>query len=122
MSRESEKPHLALPPGFEQSFRRAIWSKDQVRIIFVDYLVYLPDIEMIGLQTSQRFFKLAHGDILVTPMRTDLRHNDGAVPLALERATQPLLAQALMIFPGIVEEVDAGIQSLIDNLGGFSIA
>ena len=106
----------------EQGLRRAIWSEDQVRIVFVDHLVYLPHVEMIGLQAGQRFFKLAHGDILVAPMRTDLRHHDSAVPLALECATQPFLAQALMIFPGIVEEVHAGIQGLIDNLGGFSVA
>src|ERR1700721_2843803 len=122
MSSESEKPYFALPPGFEQSFRRAIGSKDQVRIVFVDHLVYLPHIEMIGLQTSQRFFKLAHGDILVASMRTHLGHHDGAVPLALERATQPFLAQTLMIFPRVVEEVHAGIQSFIDNLGGLSVA
>src|SRR5580704_9204862 len=76
---------------------------------------------MIGLQASQRFLKLAHGDVLVAPMRTDLGHHDSAVPLALERATQPFLAQALMIFPGIVEEVHAGIQCLIYNLCSFSL-
>src|ERR1700676_611839 len=119
---EPEKPHFALPLGFEQGLRRSIWSKYQVRIVLVDDLVYLPHVEMISLQASQRFFKLAHGDILVASMRTDLRHHDGAVPPALECATQPLLAQALMIFPGIVEEVHAGIQRLIYDLGGFSLA
>src|SRR6266436_906635 len=102
MACEPEKPHFALPPGFEQGLRCSIWSEYQVRIVLVDHLMYLPHIEMIGLQASQRFFKLTHGDILVTPMRTDLRHHDGAVPLALECATDAFLAQALMVFPGIV--------------------
>src|SRR6202020_2014985 len=64
----------------------------------------------------------AHGDILIAPMRTHLRHHHRAVPLALECATQPFLAQALMIFPGVIEEVDAGIQRLIDNLRRLRIA
>src|SRR5437667_10206757 len=94
---EPEKPHFALPLGFEKSLRRSIWSKYQVRIVLVDHFVYLPHVEMIGLQASQRFFKLAHGHFLVTPMRADFRHHDSAVPLALKCVTQPLLAQALMI-------------------------
>src|ERR1700680_2497664 len=55
-------------------------------------------------------------------MRAYFRHQDSAVPLALKSTTHPFLAQAVMIFPRIVEEVHAGIQGLIDNLGGFSVA
>src|SRR6202030_2669084 len=66
MSCEPEKPHLALLLGCEQSLRCALWSKNKVRIVFVDHLVYLPHVDMIGLQANQRLFKLAHGNILIT--------------------------------------------------------
>src|ERR1700693_3706788 len=42
MSGETEKPLFALLLAFEQSLPGAIRSKDKVRIVFVDHLVYLP--------------------------------------------------------------------------------
>ena len=46
---------------------------------------------------------------------------DGAVPLDLQRASHSLFAEAIMVFPGIVEEVHAGVQGLVDNLSGFRV-
>src|SRR5271156_6087959 len=104
MASETEKPHLALLLRLEQSLGRAVGSEYQVRIVFIDHLVDLPYVQMIGLQARERFLKLAHGDVLVAPMRAHFRHYHGSIPLALECAAEPFLTQAAMIFPGIVEE------------------
>lgn len=81
------------PLGFKPRHRRAIRSKYQVPIVFAHHRVYVPNIEMIGLQVSRRFFRLAHGDILVPPGRTfglvRLRH--GFRHLQLSRQYRDLI-------------------------------
>jgi hypothetical protein len=49
--------------------------------------VDLPHIQVIGLQTGQRFFEHAHGDVFLPSVGADLGHHDRFVAFALERGT-----------------------------------
>jgi hypothetical protein len=45
-----------------------------LRIIIVNDLVHLPEIEVIGAEPLERFFELLHPHLFVTPMRADFCH------------------------------------------------
>jgi len=46
-------------------------------------------------------------------MGADLRHNQDLIALALQRFSEAFFAQAVVIFPGVVEEINA----MMDRLG-----
>ena len=46
---------------------------------------------------------------LLAAVGADLGHHESAVALALQRVAEPLFAHAVVIFPGVVEEIDAGV-------------
>ena len=111
---EADEAHLALLASPAASASAAPSGReDQVRIVVVDHFVDLPHVEMIGLQAAQRLLQLLHGHIFAAAVRADLGHQDGAVALALQRLAQPLLALAVVVIPGVVEEVDAGVDGLV---------
>src|SRR5579884_4089175 len=76
----------------------------------------MTDIEVIGFQAAQRFFELLHGDFFIPAVGAHFGHEHHVVALALERVSDPFFALAVVIFPGVVEEVDAGIERAIDDL------
>jgi hypothetical protein len=51
-----------------------------------------------------------------------LGHNDRLIAFAFERSSQPLFAHAFVIFPGIVEEVDAVVQRLRNHVVHFTLS
>jgi len=59
MPGKTDKTHLALLLGREQSFRGSIGSENQLWIILINDFMNLPEIEMIGLQATKRFFEQA---------------------------------------------------------------
>ncbi len=102
---ESDEADFALLLGGEQGFGSAVRSEDQVGIVFVDHFVNLPEIEMIGLQAAKRFFQHAHGDFLIASVGADLGHHESLIPLSFQRFAEALFAEAVVIFPGVVEKV-----------------
>ena len=84
-------------------------------IVVVDALVNLPEIEMVGPQAPQRFVELAHRDLGVASVRADLGHQEHRVPAILDRASHSPLALAVVILPGVVEEVDAGVDRFVND-------
>ena len=55
---EADEPYLSLLPGLDERFDGAAWYEMKVGIIFVDDLVNLPEIEVIGPEPFERLFEL----------------------------------------------------------------
>src|SRR6185312_15878796 len=72
---------------------------------------------MIGLQTVQGLFEHPECEVLVAAVRADFGHQENLIALAAERAPHPVLSFAAMVFPAVVEEVDAAIDCLVDEAG-----
>ena len=99
-----------------QGFDHSAGGEVQIGIVVVDDFVNLPQIEMIGLETFQRFFELPHGHLFIAAMRADLGHQKHFVAFAGQRLAHPFLAAMVVVFPGVVEEVDAGVDGFVDDL------
>ena len=88
-------------------------------VVVVDALVDLPQVQVVGSQPPQRLVELAHRDPRVAAVRADLRHQEHRVAAIGNRASHPLFALAPVIFPGIVEEVNAGVYCFVHDAHGF---
>ncbi len=109
MACKSYKPDFAFLLGLRQRFRRAIRPDEQLRIVIEAYAVYLPQIQMVRLQTAQRFLQHAQAERLIAPVRADLGHQEHALANALQPAPHPFFALAAVVFPTIVEGCDAAV-------------
>jgi len=78
--------------------------------------VDLPKIEMIRLQTAQRFFEHAKGDGFIAAMSTDLGHEKDLPALAFEPAAHPNFGLAAVVLPAVIEECDAAVNCASDQL------
>src|ERR1700749_3521726 len=71
---------------------------------------------MIGLIASQGVFEHLHRQLSAPPMSANLCHQEHLVAAsAPERPSQDGLGFAVIIFPGVVEEINAGICRLVDQ-------
>jgi hypothetical protein len=86
----------------------------------------LPQIEVIGLETPQRFFQHLGGQRTVPAVRAHFRHQKNAIAAALQGLAHPVFRFAAVVLPAVVEKGDAAIDGLMHNLNGgllaFSIA
>ena len=112
---EAHEAHFALLLCLIESFNGAAGREDSVRVVIVDDFVDLPDVQMIRAQSYERLFELAHGDFFIAAVGAELGHQDDFVAAAHERFAHALFAEALMVFPGVVEEVDAAIDGFVDD-------
>jgi len=60
--------------------------------------------------------------LFIPAMGTDLGHENHPIALAAERRAQAFLADALVVFPGIVEEIDSGVDRHTDDPIHFILA
>jgi hypothetical protein len=98
------KPNLAAA-----SFGRESPDKfpSEGECAFVEFVVKLREVEVVGLKTTQRLFQHSHGERTVAAVSADLGHDKGFVTPPFEAQAQPGLSFAAIIFPGIVVEGDA---------------
>ena len=73
---------------------------------------------MICLEAVQGLFEHAECEVLVAAVCADLRHEENLIALAAERGAHPVLGFTAMVFPAVVEEIDAAIDRLMDEAGG----
>ena len=106
---EADEADFALFLRFGEGFGGAAGGEDQFGIVVVDDFVDLPEIEMIGLQAAQGFFEHLHGDVFVAAVGADFGHEEGLVAFAFQGDAEFFFADAVVVFPGVVEEVDAGV-------------
>ncbi len=79
----------------------------------------LPEIKMVGLQTSKRLFQHLQSQSFISPMSADFGHQKHLFALSLKCAAQPNFALASMIFPAVVKEGYAAVDSFRDNTVGL---
>src|ERR1700722_12048103 len=118
MARESDEANLAVFLGLNQRLRRAVRANKQIGIVFEGDAVDLPQIQMIGLESAQRFFEHPHRQRLIAPVRANLRHQENLVALSFEARAHPDFAFPAMIFPAIVEEIDPAVDRLRNQADG----
>ena len=70
-----------------------------------------PPLRTIFLNHLQRQFRVAS-------MRADLAHQEHFLPLALEALAHPHFGFAPVVFPTVVEKINAAIEGLIDDQPG----
>src|SRR5438552_12811020 len=112
---ESDESHLAVLLRLRQGLDDTAAGEVQLRVVLVDDLVDLPEVEMIRSQPRQRVVELTHRDLPVAAVRTHLGHQEDLVAPALQRVPQPLLAPAVVVLPGVVEECQARVDRLVDE-------
>ena len=86
----------------------------QVRVVFIDDLVNLPEIQVVCPQPLQRFLELLHCDLFASPVSADLGHQEDFVAPALQGAPHPVLAAVVVVLPGVVEESHACVHRLLN--------
>ena len=118
MAGETNKSHLALLLSLPQSFSRSIRPDEQVGIVLKNDTVDLPKIQMIRLQTTERFLKHSHGNGFVAAVRTYFRHKKNAIAFSFESRSEPLFRLPPVILPAIVEKCDAAVQRFVHDLRG----
>jgi len=84
MAREADEAYFALFLRFEQRLCSATGSNEQFRIILKDDTVNLPEIEVVGLKTTQRLLQHLYRERTVAAVSADLGHDEGFVALAFE--------------------------------------
>jgi hypothetical protein len=113
MSSEADETDLALPLRFVQCFDYASVGEVQVRIVFMDDLVSLPEVQVIRAQALQRFIQLLHCDLFISAMGTNLGHQEDFVAPALQAKPHPLLTAVGIVFPRIIEKRHACVHRLL---------
>ena len=98
--------------GCSQRLQHAIRLVGLLRIVVVDHLVNLPNVQVIRLKPGKRLLQHLHRYVLLPAVRAHLGHHDRLVALSFERCAHPFLAHALVILPGVIEEVDAVVHGL----------
>ena len=81
----------------------------------INDFVDLPNVEVIRLQSAQRILELAHGNVLAASVRARLGHQDDLLAHTRESDTHALLRAAIVIIPGVIEEVYARVHGFADN-------
>ena len=74
---------------------------------------------MVGLQAAQRLFKHLHGDIFAAAVGADFSHDESPIAFAAQGGAQAFFAEAVVIIPGVVEEIDAGVERAGDEFVRF---
>ena len=100
----------------------AAFGEMPVGVVVVHALVYLPEIEIVRAQTPQRLLELTHRDLRVAAMRAHLGHQEDPVAPVVDRLPHALFALAVVILPGVVKKVNAGINGFVNDADGLGHA
>ena len=120
---ESHEADLALALGLLERLHGPALGEVPIGIVLVDDLVDLPEVEMVGAEALERLVELAHGHVLAAAMRAELGHEEhGVAAAAGEPLAHELLALAVVVFPGVVHECDAGVDGLLHEANGRAAA
>src|ERR1700680_2186035 len=79
----------------------------------------LPEVQMVGLQSTQRLVKLSHRYIFAPPMGAHLGHDEGSISFAFKGDPKPFFTHAVVIIPGIVEKINSCVEGTADEFAGF---
>jgi hypothetical protein len=106
---------LAFLLGLRQRVHDAAFREMPFGIVLVRALMDLPQIEVVGVQPSKRLLELALRHVGVSTVRADLRHQEHTLPAVLNGPAHPAFAFAVVVFPGVVKKVHAGVDRRVDD-------
>lgn len=115
---KAKKSYFTRLSGFDCGAKTALFN-DPFGIVIPVAFVELPKIEVVGLQTRQRFVETAHGSFVVAI--AVLRHEEDFVALAIhcKRPSHDVFRHAVEIIPGIVEERETFINCRMHDADRF---
>src|ERR1700730_14052358 len=70
---------------------------------------------MISMESAQRFLEHPQRQVFPASVGADLCHQEDFVALAAKRRAHPVLGFASMIFPAVIEESNAAVDSGMRN-------
>jgi hypothetical protein len=108
MSRKTNESQLAGLFGFEESFDCTVGRKNPVRVFESNDFVELHQVDVVGLEASQRLVDLFGRFLLRSAVH--LGHKKRAVAIAVfERLAHADFTLSLVIIPTVVEKSDAAV-------------
>src|SRR5262245_50230888 len=106
---ESDESNFPLSPGLFERLDHSALCEMQLRIVVVNNFVNLPQVKVIGLQTPQRIFELAHRFMTITPVSANLGHQKDLVAPVPDSLAHQLFAASVVILPGVVQKSDPSV-------------
>src|SRR5947209_6061180 len=114
VSGKSDVAHLPGLFGFEHRFHAPAVRKYSLWIRIANDFMELQQIDVIGLQTLERFLQLLSSHLLSAPV--NLSHQERLLPISVAQClSHPDLALPVVVIPAVVEEVDALIERATNN-------
>jgi hypothetical protein len=110
--------NFAVFLGFFQRFSSPIGANKKLWIIIEGHAVNLPEIQVIGLKSPQRFFQHGKRETGVPAVGASLSHQKHFVPTALQPRTHPQFRFSSAILPAIVEKCNSTVDGLMNHLYG----
>ena len=92
--------------AFSAGVDGAVLGEDPVRVVVVDHLVELPEIDPVGLEAAEAVLQV--GLRVLGGAAADLGHEEDLVaePALGQGFAHPLLGAAIVVVPGVVQEGD----------------
>ena len=116
-----EADHSLLLRAIERLDHAAL-REMALRVTPVCDLVYLPEVEVVRPEPTQRLLEHAHRRLRVAPVRADLGHEEDLLPPAVgERFPHARLAQAVVVLPRVVHERDARVHGAMQQRGRLAL-
>src|SRR5713101_2017662 len=104
VSSEADVADLALLFCFQHGFHPATCAHDSSRVGVSNDFVELQQIDMVGLQTAERFLELLSRGLFCPPI--NLGHEEGPFPVAVSQClTHANFTLSAVVVPAVVEEV-----------------
>jgi hypothetical protein len=114
---ETDVTHLAGLFRGEDALEGAAGGKVFVGIGHAADVVELDEVDVVGLEALEGGVDLVAGALGVAGV--DLGHEESLVPVAItQRLAHANFALAIVINPGVVHEVDPGVDGSADDLRG----
>src|SRR5579863_8665339 len=120
VARESDVANLARFLGLKRRFHASAGGEDAFGIGHADDFVKLQEIDIICLESAQRFLNLPRGGFLVTGV--DLRHQESSLAIAVEKClAHAKLAVPLVVVPAVVEKVESIVDCGANDAKAFGL-
>jgi hypothetical protein len=118
MAREADVAYFGRLFRIEHGFHRAALGEDPVWVFQANDFMELHQVNVIGLETLQRFVDLLCRRGFCAAV--NLGHQEYFVAVtACQRLTHPHFADAVVVIPAVIHEGDAMIDGAADELNGF---
>src|ERR1700737_1919978 len=113
-SGESDEADLPRFLRLECRFHCPARCKNAFRIVHSNNFVELQEVDVIGLESAERFFNLARSRFLVAPV--DFGHQERSLAIAVvERLAHADFTLPVVVVPAVIEKIDSVIDCATDD-------